>query len=259
MAALNTPVAADHQHVAVGAHGGDLPLDGIEVAQIHNAVGGITGRRQAVGMFGIREVAERNAVYRLVGIVVVSFEIVKAHRDNIIRHRGPMRARSINARRTFVIAVIVGQAEDPETEIIQRIGNIAGGREHRVAAGGERIVDQRFLVQPVHIKLGVEIPHILVCVGEIVVPVTTALFGLQVNAVVDQVIAGGGKPHGLHCGRRLWGRFRRRGRLHIGSHSRRFRGGGLRSLATDLLQQCAGQHAAHAQGDDQAGRDLIAF
>ena len=125
MAALYTPMTADHQHIAIGAHGGNLLFNDIQVAQIHNAIGRTAGRRQAVGMFGVGKVAEGDAIHRLVHVVVIGFQVVEPHRNHVIWHRGPMLAGGIDARRTFIVAVVVGQAEHPEANVIQCICNIS--------------------------------------------------------------------------------------------------------------------------------------
>ena len=123
------------------------------VVQIHNAIVCAGRRGQAVGVLRIGEIAERDAVDGLVGVVVIGLQIVKAHCDHVVRHGSPVCHGCLNARRPLVVAVIVGETEHAEAQIIQRVGDLAGGGEHRIAAGGELVVDERLLIEPVHIKL----------------------------------------------------------------------------------------------------------
>ena len=124
--AFGAHVGADDEHITVGAHIGNLLGNRLPVVEVHNAVLRARGRRQAVRVFGVGEVAESDAVDGLVDVVVVGAEIVKAHRDDIVRHGGPVRHGSLNTCRTLVVAVIVGQAEHPESQIIQRVGDGPG-------------------------------------------------------------------------------------------------------------------------------------
>ena len=124
--ALGAHVCADDEHITVGAHIGNLLGNRLPVVEVHNAVRRARGRRQAVRVFGVGKVAESDAVDGLVDVVVVGAEIVKAHRDDIVRHGGPVRHGSLNACRTLIVAVVVGQAEHPESQIIQRVGDGPG-------------------------------------------------------------------------------------------------------------------------------------
>ena len=251
VAALDTPMAADDEHVAVGAHGGDLRGDRLAVVEVDDAVLGPFRRRQAVGGFGVGKIAERDAVDGLVNVIVIAFQVIEPGDRHIVRHGGPMRARGGDAFGPFVVAVVVGDAEHAEAQVVQRVGDVAGGREHRVGAGRECIVDEGLLVEPVHVKLLVKLPHRGVGLGKIVGAILAPVACLQVDAVVDQVVAGGRKPHRLHQRRR----FRRRGgRGGRGGRGRR-RGGPGAQLP--LVHKSAGQYAAHAQRDQHAGGDLI--
>ena len=207
-------------------------------------------------MLRIGQVAEGDAVDGLIDIIVIGVKIIKAHRDNIIRHGGPMLTRGINACSALVIAVVVGQAEHPEAKAVQRIGDLTGGGEHRVAAGGESIIDQRFLIEPVYIELGVEVSHVLIGKGKVIV-VAAALLGLQEDAVMDQVIPRGRKAHGLHDRLRLGGRLRCGSWLNS-RHRLRFHSGQGLLLIADT-QQRAGQHTAHAQRNHQTGGDVVSL
>ena len=87
--------------------------------------------------------------------------------------------------------------------------------------------------------------------------VTAALFSLQEDAVMDQVISCGRKAHGLH------NRLRLRGRLRCGSgldsrHRLRFRSGQGLLLIADT-QQRAGKHTAHAQRNHQTGGNVVSL
>ncbi len=97
----------------------------------------------------------------------------------------------MDAPMPVVVAVIVGEAEHAEAQIIQRVGDLAGGGEHRIAAGGELVVDERLLIEPVHIKLVVVALHGFVGGVKIVV-VAAAPLSLQKDTIVDQVVARGG-------------------------------------------------------------------
>ena len=204
-------------------------------------------------MLGVGKIAEGDAVHGLVDVLGGVRQRVKAHVAHVLGHGFPVPQRSLNARRALVVAVVVGQAEHPEPQIIQRIGNVAGGGKARVAAGGKFVVDQRFLIQPVYIKLGVEFPHILIHIGKIIVPVGAALARLDIQPVVDQVVACGGKPHRVHrgggFGRRLRRGFRRR--FGRGLHGRcRNRGG---SRCGRLGQKRTRHHTADPQRNHAAG------
>ena len=87
--------------------------------------------------------------------------------------------------------------------------------------------------------------------------VTAALFSLQEDAVMNQVIPRGGKAHGLHDRLRLGGRLRCGSGLDS-RHRLRFRSGqGLLLLAD--TQQRAGQHTAHAQRNHQTGGNVVSL
>ena len=252
MAAFNTPVAADNQNVTVGAHIRDLLFNHIPLVQINHAVFTAGRRWQAVGHLRIRKIADGNAVYCLVHIVIIGFQIIKPHGHHIIRHSRPVCHRRGNAASAFIIAVVVGKAEHPEANIIQRIGNIPRRREHRVTGRFIIIIDQRFLVEPVHIKPGVKIPQIFIGRDKVIVAITAARPGLVVNALVDQVIPGCRK---VYC---LYDRFRFRcwrGRLCRFCLCLDFFGAlccAYRGFCTALTvphgfyQQGTNQHTAHA-------------
>ena len=204
-------------------------------------------------MLGVGKIAEGDAVHGLVDVLGGVRQRVKAHIAHVLGHGFPVPQRSLNARRALVVAVVVGQAEHPEPQIIQRIGNVAGGGKARVAAGGKFVVDQRFLIQPVYIKLAVEFPHILIHIGKIIVPVGAALARLDIQPVVDQVIPRGGKPHRVHRG----GGFGRRLRRGFGGglHGRcRNRGDNRRGR---LGQKRTCHHAADPQRDHAAGQNFV--
>lgn len=230
------------------------------VVQIHNAIVCAGRRGQAVGVLRIGEIAERDAVDGLVGVVVIGLQIVKAHCDHIVRHGSPVCHGCLNARRPLVVAVIVGETEHAEAQIIQRVGDLAGGGEHRIAAGGELVVDERLLIEPVHIKPVVVALHGCVSGVKIVV-VAAALLSLQKDTIVDQVVARGGKVHGLDGWRRLGGRLRCSGWFRLCRHIHDYglwidRGQG-HSLIADA-QQRADNYAADAQCDDRAGGKVVA-
>ena len=100
--------------------------------------------------------------------------------------------------------MIVGDAEYPEPYIVQIVGHLTGSRKAGVGSRLILIVDQGFLIDPVDIKVCVEIPHILIAVGKIVSFTACTAVCLFVNALVDQIVASGGKAQGCY----LRGRFR---------------------------------------------------
>ena len=87
--------------------------------------------------------------------------------------------------------------------------------------------------------------------------VTAALPGLQKDTIVNQVVARGGKVHGLDGGGRLrcsgWFRLCR----HIHDYGLRIDRGQGHSLIADA-QQRADNYAADAQCDDRAGGKVVA-
>ena len=78
MRALGAHVGADDKNIAVRAHIGNLFGNRFMVVQIHNAIVCAGRRGQAVGVLRIGEIAERDAVDGLVGVVVIGLQIVKA-------------------------------------------------------------------------------------------------------------------------------------------------------------------------------------
>ena len=215
-------------------------------------------RGQAVGALGVGKISDGDAVDCLVGIVVVGRQVIKTDCHHILRHGGPVGHRGSDAAGALVVAVVVGGAEHPEPHVVQRVCDIPGRREHRVAGWLVIVVDQRLLVQPVHVKAGVKVPQVLVGVGKVVAAVGGTGAGLVVQSLVDQVVAAGGKPHRFHHRRRFrrWG-GRRRGR---GGRARR-RGGGepCRHRGGGEHPGPHSQRQGNARGDHHAGGNLVLF
>ena len=91
--------------------------------------------------------------------------------------------------------------------------------------------------------------------------VAAAPLSLQKDTIVNQVVARGGKVHGLDGWRRLGGRLRCSGwfRLcrHIHDYGLRINRGQGHSLIADARQR-ADNYAADAQCDDSAGGKVVA-
>ena len=88
--------------------------------------------------------------------------MVEPHRNHILRHPGPVLPGGGNSLGPLIIAVVVGKAEHTESNVVQRVGNVAGRGETGVAGRGKGIIDKGFLVEPVHVKAGIKRPHVLI-------------------------------------------------------------------------------------------------
>ena len=99
--------------------------------------------------------------------------------------------------------MVVGGGEEVEAQAHQVLAQLGGGAEGGVAGEGELVSGQDgFLVDEGEVGFGDDGGDALIGRGEVIAAVGSAALGLEVDGVVDQVIAGGDEDGAVW----LWGR-----------------------------------------------------
>ena len=209
VAVLYAPVHPNHHKICLLACQAHLPLDHICLAGVDDIGRHILVLADAVGVLGVGEIRNRDAVNGLQrDTVIILFAAPQTGGDHILRHGLPKLQCSRNAGCTLIVGVVVGQAEHPHPGAVQCPRTVAGGREAWVGGRRKGVAAKGLLIDPVHILLGIERSDMLIAVIKAVRSIFACpAGGLFVNRSMDQVVSCCRKTDRFH--HRL--RFRLRG------------------------------------------------
>ena len=210
VAVLNAPVYPHHHKVCLLTRQAHLPLDHISLAGVDDIGCHILILADTVGVLGIGEIGDGHTVDGLQrDAVVILFATPQTGGDHILRHGLPELQCGRNAGRALIVGVVIGQAEHPHPGAIQCPRTVTWGRKAWVGGWCKGVAAKGFLIDPVHILLGIERSNVLITVIKAVLSSFACPAGsLIIDRRVDQIISCCRKPDGFH--HRL--RFRLRGR-----------------------------------------------
>ena len=212
VAVLYAPVHPNHHKIRLLACQAHLPLDHISLADVDDIGRHILVLADAVGVLGVGEIRNRDAVDGLQrDTVVILFATPQTGGDHILRHGLPELQCSRNAGGTLIVGVVIGQAEHSYSRTVQRPCTVAGGGKAGVGGGCKGVTAKGLLIDPVHVLLSIERRNVLIAVIKAVLSSFTCPAGsLIIDGRMDQVISCCRKADRFHY--RLRFRLRLRGR-----------------------------------------------
>ena len=199
MRVLNAPVHAHNDNVCFLRRFGQLRPDHILLRGVDHICFRSGRRGQAVRGLRVRGKGEGYAVFLIHReISVILLPAVQPAGKTVVRHGFPETKRGSNSLFPLVINVIVREEEAAHSDVVQLAGYIPRRTKARIGRRLQLIGDQCLYVDKVQIIFLIDRRDMLIESGKVVAVLSRrrgALFRLQIDSVVNQIVTGGRYAH----------------------------------------------------------------